>query len=201
MNVNIVKDGEYEFNNFIYITQKSLDENCCSEIIRLFEHSTKTFKGTTLNGVSENVKQSRDLHMMMDKDVFKDIDKLLYDQLNKHLYKYIEITNQHCFTLPVKEFTDSGFQIQKYVKNTGYYRYHNDESIRHTNNDYRILTYIWYLNNVEIGGETEFGGNVKIKPETGKLVLFPASWTFPHCGLMPIDNDKYIVTGWIYSKY
>ena len=168
----------------------------------MFEHSNKTHKGVVGGGVlSENIKKTRDLHMSMDKDVFKDIDKLLYDQLHKHLYKYLVITNQPCFTLPATQFTDSGFQIQKYEKNTGFYEYHNDETIRHEYNDYRVLSYIWYLNNVEIGGETEFGGNVKIKPETGKLVLFPASWTFPHCGLMPIDNDKYIVTGWIYSKY
>ena len=36
-----------------------------------------------------------------------------------------------------------------------------------------------------------------IKPEAGKLLLFPASWTFPHCGQMPISHDKYIITGWL----
>jgi hypothetical protein len=200
MNVNIVKEGEYEFNNFVYITKNSLDENCCNEIIKLFENSDKTYKGVTSGGINENIKTSIDLRMDMDPKVFKDLDKILYDELNKHLYKYIDIANQNCHTIEVSLYEDSGFQIKKYIKNIGFYKYHNDEYINFSQDTYRVITYIWYLNNIEIGGETEFGGNIKIKPETGKLVLFPASWTFPHCGLMPVDNDKYIVSGWISCK-
>jgi hypothetical protein len=51
---------------------------------------------------------------------------------------------------------------------------------------------------VNIGGETEITGYIKIKPKTGSLLLFPATWTYPHCGKMPISNDKYIITGWVY---
>ena len=65
----------------------------------------------------------------------------------------------------------------------------------------RKLTFLWYINDVEEGGETEFFGNHKIKPEAGKLILFPASWTFPHCGKMPISDDKYIITGWLWEHY
>jgi hypothetical protein len=66
----------------------------------------------------------------------------------------------------------------------------------------RIITYLWYLNDVEEGGETDFPDiNIKVKPETGKLVLFPATWDFPHCGKMPISSNKYIVTGWLYVDY
>jgi hypothetical protein len=58
---------------------------------------------------------------------------------------------------------------------------------------------MWYLNDVEEGGETEFFGNYKIKPETGKFVLFPATWTYPHAALVPRSGDKYIITGWFYE--
>jgi hypothetical protein len=51
---------------------------------------------------------------------------------------------------------------------------------------------------VENGGETEIWDDFKIKPETGKLLLFPSSWTFPHRGVMPISDNKYIITGWLY---
>ena len=63
----------------------------------------------------------------------------------------------------------------------------------------RIITFLWYLNTVEEGGETEFfNGRISIKPEKGKLLLFPSTWTYIHRGNMPISNDKYILTGWIY---
>ena len=197
MNVNIVKENEYEFNNFIYSVKNSLDEKVCNEIITLFEASDKTYKGVVAGGLLEDVKKSQDLRMAMDPEVFKDLAKILYDELNKHLYKYIDIANQNCYTISASTYEDLGFQIKKYTKNTGFFKYHNDELIDHLQDRYRVLTYLWYLNNIEIGGETEFGGNIKIKPEMGKLIIFPATWTFPHCGLMPIDNDKYIVSGWI----
>ena len=54
-----------------------------------------------------------------------------------------------------------------------------------------------YLNDVDEGGETEFWGTLKVKPEAGKLILFPATWTYPHCANIPISNAKYIITGWL----
>ena len=38
MNVHIVKEDEYEFNNFIYSVKNSLDENVCNEEV-CFEDS------------------------------------------------------------------------------------------------------------------------------------------------------------------
>jgi hypothetical protein len=90
------------------------------------------------------------------------------------------------------------FMIQKYNKLDGKYIYHNDSFVDFNKTRYRVFTYLWYLNTVTEGGETEFWGSYKIKPEAGKLILFPACWTFPHTGKMPISNDKYIITGWIY---
>jgi hypothetical protein len=90
--------------------------------------------------------------------------------------------------------------LQKYNKCKGRYVYHNDFTNEPEKNRYRVITFIWYLNDVTDGGETEFfGGKINIKPEKGKLVLFPASWAFPHRGKMPISNDKYIITNWFYK--
>jgi hypothetical protein len=91
------------------------------------------------------------------------------------------------------------FKIQRYRKNVGKYKYHNDWHWDNNNQSHRALTYLWYLNDVEEGGETEICIDLKIKPEKGKLLIFPASWLYPHCGRMPISNDKYILSGWIYT--
>ena len=88
--------------------------------------------------------------------------------------------------------------IQRYYKGKGKYIKHNDFAIKWDEKKYRVVTFLWYLNDVTEGGETEFWGSHKIKPEAGKLILFPACWSFPHSGLMPISHDKYILTGWLY---
>ena len=96
---------------------------------------------------------------------------------------------------------DTCFLMQKYNKNEGKFVYHDDFSILNDLKIHRVITYLWYLNNVDEGGTTEFlGGKLHIKPEKGKLVLFPASWCFPHRGNVPISNDKYIITGWFYEE-
>ena len=62
----------------------------------------------------------------------------------------------------------------------------------------RKLTFIWYLNDIKDGGYTEFIDGTKIKPEVGKLVIFPASWEFLHRGVPPKSEDKYLCTGWVH---
>jgi len=61
----------------------------------------------------------------------------------------------------------------------------------------RICNYIIYLNENEAC--TEFLNGKKIKPEPGKIVFFPTTWTYAHRG-QPIEKgNKYIVTGFIYT--
>jgi hypothetical protein len=61
----------------------------------------------------------------------------------------------------------------------------------------RIFTFMWYLNKPDEGGDTDFVFR-RVKPEPGKLVVFPAAWTYPHRGC-PAKN-KYVVTGWLWVK-
>jgi hypothetical protein len=58
---------------------------------------------------------------------------------------------------------------------------------------------IWYLNDVPgPGGETEFPlQGVSVRPEEGKLVLFPPFWTHVHRGVTLQQGVKYIATTWI----
>ena len=55
-----------------------------------------------------------------------------------------------------------------------------------------------YLNDVDVGGETEFPDwNIAVKPEKGKVLLFPCNYLFKHKGNVPISNEKYISTNFI----
>ena len=62
----------------------------------------------------------------------------------------------------------------------------------------RYLVMMWYLNDVEVGGETEFPQlNTKIQARTGRLLMFPPYWMFQHAGLAPLSNDKYIISTYL----
>jgi hypothetical protein len=59
----------------------------------------------------------------------------------------------------------------------------------------RYLVFLWYLNDVAEGGETEFPClGVRVAPQAGRLLMFPPYWMYQHSGLPPRSGDKYILS-------
>ena len=186
--------------DFIHINNNSIPIDICSKIISTFEKEPNKYKGVTSNGLNTNIKDTLDYLIDMnvtETSMWYDINIFLYNELSKNLVQFDKIIfEKYGFHFFGEKLGDTGFMIQRYTKNKGKFMYHEDFSIKSTM--HRVITFIWYLNNVDEGGETEFCGDFRIKPTAGKLVLFPASWCYPHCGIMPISDDKYIITGWLH---
>jgi len=200
-------------NNFIYLKNNSLPPELCDDIIKYYyEESDSHYDGETHSGVNKKIKDTTDfiIPKHTEKSIkWEKINNILYKELHKNLQIYINnlqnIPEFSCENnkvefkfFDINYFLDKVFMIQKYEKQKGKYIYHNDFSL--DNKKYRVITYLWYLNDVEEGGETELWHNLKIKPEKGKLLLFPSHWSVPHCGKMPISSDKIIITGWLYKN-
>lgn len=192
-------------DDFVCEYKNVIDPFLCKEIIKLFEYDNNKQRGHVLGGVVPNVKNTIDLQIghtnpLLESEWTK-VKNLLIETLDKCVNKYYKSVNADLFKDDYRDvifFQYDGFLIQKYIKNEGLYTYHND--FHYQAYRYRLLTFIFYLNTIDNGGETEFKyGKYKIKPEAGKLVLFPASWTYPHCGKMPFSDNKYIITGWLYN--
>lgn len=70
------------------------------------------------------------------------------------------------------------------------------DSINEVANRYLVL--LWYLNDVEQGGETRFPQlGVQVAPRTGRLLVFPPYWMYQHEGAPPVSGDKYIVSTYL----
>lgn len=93
--------------------------------------------------------------------------------------------------------------LQKYDKGVGgYYHWHSEIYPQATDPKceilHRTLLFMYYLNDVEEGGETEFYyQNRKLKPKQGQLVIAPSGFTHTHKGNIPVSHDKYILTSWV----
>jgi hypothetical protein len=179
---------------YYYIDKNALSKETCKGIIDLFE-SLPQHKGVTGGGL--NTEMKRTYEVLIEGDVWKEYDTILCQSLSLALKNYsIHLINTcNNFTLRDKNLTDTGYQIQKYIKYDGFYEWHSDERINNQKSA-RTITFLWYLNDIDVGGETYFY-NGKVKPEAGKLLLFPATWTYNHKGNMPKSHDKYIITGWV----
>jgi 2OG-Fe(II) oxygenase superfamily len=82
----------------------------------------------------------------------------------------------------------------------GYHHWHSEIYPRDASCEtlHRVLLFMYYLNTVDEGGETEFlFQQRKIKPEQGRMVIAPAGFTHTHKGHVPFSGDKLILTSWV----
>jgi hypothetical protein len=96
-------------------------------------------------------------------------------------------------------YTLQSHKFQKGEAGGGFYKWHFEADGLDVKN--RAFTWMIYLNTIENGGCTEFIKNkteiIKIKPEVGKFVFWPAGETHMHRGEPDLQETKYILTGWI----
>jgi hypothetical protein len=90
---------------------------------------------------------------------------------------------------------------QRYSAGEGGYPYWHSENYPQQGSVeplHRNLLFMFYLNDVDEGGETEFYyQKEKIKPKAGRMVIAPSGFTHTHRGNVPVSNDKYILTSWV----
>lgn len=184
---------EVKPNTFIFEQQHALADALCDEMVARFEQQTdEQYQGRIGQTASEDssIKKTTDL-VVSGKEHWKDIDKALFQSMATAIKEFRE-------TFPYFKgpFKDMGYGIQRY--NPGeFYHWHIDGGSHDFSQ--RQLVALWYLNDVPgPGGETEFlYQDVKIRPEKGKLVLFPPFWTHEHRAVTLNEGVKYIATTWI----
>ena len=174
-----------------------IDEKICEGLTELFslnEHIAVEGASINTSGPVVNAKIKKCIEMYIKKD-FEDIKpylKALGECVKKYVdeFKVLNNTNK-LWTIR------SNLKLQKYcAPGDGYYRWHSerDGDLYSVN---RLLVFMTYLNTVKTGGHTEFlYQKLKVKPEKGLTLIWPADFTHPHRGNKVEKEDKYIITGW-----
>lgn len=184
-------------DKLIYEIDNSLSKNFTTHLIEKFEKDENKREGVTAGGLISSIKKSTDL--LITTPEWSEEIEILTHKLDLGIAKYFET---HLKDYGLDYFSDinySGYQIQR--TNPGeYYGWHHDFGFIDPALGTRLITYIWYLNDITSEGYTEFYDGTKIIPTTGKLLLFPATWTYLHQGVSPTHEVKYIVTGWMYAR-
>lgn len=128
-----------------------------------------------------------------------ELSKEFFGFIDEGLNSYIQKYNLH--TMFSEGLWCRDFLVQRSIADMceQYSTWHCEASSRETSD--RAMTFIVYLNDNYKGGETQMLFQKKnIKPEMGKLVIFPAYYTHIHRGNMIEKGTKYIATGWIYCQ-
>lgn len=180
--------------SFIYEIKNALSGELCRDMIRRFEANTdQQYAGRIGQGQAEesSIKKTTDLRISGRAD-WKDVDQALMQSLSR---AFSEFGRAFPF-FAANSFKDIGYNMQRYQPGE-YYHWHVDGGPGEFSQ--RQLVALWYLNAVEgPGGETEFPlQEVSVKPEEGKLVMFPPFWTHVHRAVTMEKSVKYIATTWV----
>ena len=180
-------------SDFIYIQKDALPRSFCNNVIQKFELDDRKRQGQVGSGVRLEIKRSCDLSITGKED-WVSYDEAFFKSLNNALKEYLKFIPQEFIEFKAlgRFEDDTGYQIQK-TQPGDYYIWHHDQTKT------RLVTFIWYLNDVKDDGYTEFIDGTRIQPEAGKLIIFPATWDFLHRGVSPKTETKYLCTGWVHA--
>ena len=179
--------------SFIFEQHGALRPELCRQMIERFEAAEDEQYAGRIGQLAERdgrVKRSTDL-VVSGKPHWRDIDRALFRSLGTAMLEFRE-----AFPYFKGPFKDMGYAIQRTTPG-GFYHWHIDGGSHQFSQ--RQLVAVWYLNTVDgPGGETEFlFQDLKIRPEEGKLTLFPPFWTHEHRGVTLRRGIKYIATTWV----
>jgi hypothetical protein len=171
-----------KLTDFIQTFDGVIKPDTCKMIIDQFEqnkhlaekHNTELYKFDQLNlNKTEGLSQLAPIVAWQLTSIYDDYFKSL------GLREYVQI----------ESFED--IRIKKYEKGSGdEFRTHVDVSDKASSSRFCIA--IMYLNDND--GLTTFPTlGVGVKPKAGRVVVFPPTWMYPHNGLTPTDNNKYIM--------
>lgn len=181
------------------------DTSVCDKIVD--HHGLMDSMGQTCKGAVSlpddpysyrpDMKDSVDCLLDANPHLYNEYGPSLQQVLDLYITKYPRCNEYDPFN--VKEFIN----VQKYNPGGGYHQWHTERcQAKEMFIAARHLVFMTYLNDVTDQGETEFWHQkVKVKPEKGLTLIWPADWTFTHRGIASPSQTKYIATGWFSYIY
>jgi len=180
-------------NSFILKT-KIKDLKVCDQLINLFDNNSHLHEEGSM-GISLDVDPKK-----------KKCKEIHFYPSSLEMSDYLEnlqiICNEYITKFPYSNYYNpwgivEGIKIKKYSPEEAYFAWHCERDTNAAPVSSRHLVFMTYLNDVKLGGETEFyHQNVKIKPKKGLTLIWPADWTHTHRGLPSPTETKYIISGW-----
>ena len=190
-----------EINDFVGVYEKCVEKKVCDQLIKGFEDH-KHLPGFRENNPAQKTAGRSDAAVFFDSIWIRNMSGgtpylgPTVESFNSTLQTCFDEYIQHYSLLdrvpPVASYV---IKIHHVKPHEGYHTFHAEVGNLDTGN--RYLTWLCYLNDIEDGGETEFlYQGLKIKPETGKMLIWPAQWTHTHRGNPIYKGEKYYATGW-----
>lgn len=187
------KSGFY--SEFIAEYHNAMDSEWCSKLIDAFDYyhdvgGVYCENDQFTEGSAGRFDWSIDLFQLqtfIEGSPILEFNQMLWQSWAEYVSTYGHIKHRPMYSTHLK--------IQKTPAGGGYHVWHDESG--DLDLCQRSLVWMMYLNDDYEGGETEFlYQHKRIKPETGKLLIWPSGFTHAHRGGLVTEGTKYVITGW-----
>jgi hypothetical protein len=195
-----MKEKTVNINNFIGTYDNYITPEECNKAIKLYEDQNKF--DNTINRIGF---ERSSILKKQDQQYFaasNNID-IWWETLKTIMVNFDLAFNHYLKNTGAADAYDGGpfhfttLKIQKTLPTEGYHVWHIEHG-KGFDNEARAFVFSIYLNDVEEGGETEFlHFSKRVKPKTGRIVIWPSAFPYLHRGNPPLSGEKYILTSWL----
>jgi hypothetical protein len=198
--------------NFIYTKKNAISSELCNSFIENYKNDEQLKKpGQVGQGEVHSSKKSTDISFNASwkahpqwGPLLKELMPIIKENLNQYYLNYMIINEVIDEAIPTITHTWVDrlvplpiFNLQHYKPGEGFYSWHSERA-NNSKGSERVLAWMFYLNDVDMGGGTEFYHFKHTeKAEQGKMVIFSSEWMHVHRGVTAPFEDKYILTGWV----
>jgi predicted 2-oxoglutarate/Fe(II)-dependent dioxygenase YbiX len=182
----------------IFLVRHLLNAATCKHLIQITETCALENAGILVDAVDNQVRSNDMLRLGGDNPLLKSTNDLLWSR--------ISVVQQLLFDVYGVKFPYAEpCTILRYGPGQ-FYKRHVDNLLLSSRFQEvqqgiptRDISVVGYLNDDFKGGETYFDRqNIKVKPETGAVLVFPSYFTHPHESLPIQDGQKYAFTSWLF---
>ena len=179
--------------HYVQTFDAALEPGLCGHLIESFDRLGR-YQARNGRGVIGELADSGWTELNVSKVAEAGFDDFFRQQALRYLALYNERLG---LTLPIPARTRlENLRIKRYSVEGGDQFQPHFDALDYTSN--RYLVFLWYLNDVAQGGETEFVDlGLRVEARAGRLLMFPPYWMYQHAGLPPLSNDKYIISTYL----
>ena len=179
-------------NKYIKTYDNVLTKDQCQHLIDKFEDSASQQVKTILDDHMSFTEINISMH-----NGWQEYSDILFPKFRELVDKYTKDVKIDDIKQWPEKYGFEQIRFKKYEPN-GEDEFKTHVDVTNYNSARRFLVFFMYLNNND-GGETTFPDyDIKIKPEAGKVLMFPPLWPFKHAGEKPINQPKYIIGSYLH---
>ena len=187
-----------DLGNEIFVVEELIEPSLCEHILQITEQFNLKKAAIELTKVDQQIRSNSSLLLDNKDSLLQSTNDLLLSKIaviQKLLLQHYGIAFPHAETCSILRY-ESGEFYRRHVDNLLLPSRFQEVTQGVPTRDVSI---VGYLNEDCEGGETYFDRqDLKVKPKTGSVLIFPSFWTHPHQSLPVIEGVKYSFVTWLY---